>query len=174
MVSICSLTGRKAAAEKLTKNLNAFLCVDTSEVPEFHRNAALDDAILSLRKEEDRKDHVDQAAFEREAREAKIKRRGAKEALEQLALRFGSTLFENVPKLRECIVEPLKQAFEGVLPVSIRDTDNMLGQEVVDGLSTIRALLPKFHPDLHQSVSQTSESQPELILTSSRSLSCSR
>lgn len=113
LVSFCSLTGRKAAAEKLTKNLNAFLCVDTSEVPEFHRNASLEDAILSLRKEEDRKDHQDQAAFEREAKEARIKRRGAKEALEQLSVRFGNNLFDNVPKLKECIEEPLKQAFYG-------------------------------------------------------------
>ncbi|KAF8470536.1 putative TBP associated factor [Kalaharituber pfeilii] len=149
LVSFCSLSGRKSAAEKLTKNLNAFLCVDTSEVPEFHRNSSLEDVILSLRKEEDRKDHVDQAAFEREAREARIKRRGAKEALEQLAVRFGSSLFEHVPKLLECIQEPLQQAFEGEIPENIRDPNNILGQEVVDGLSTIRALLPKFHPDLH-------------------------
>lgn len=113
LVSFCSLTGRKGAAEKLTKNLNAFLCVDTSEVPEFHRNAALEDVILSLRKEEDRKDHQDQVTFEREAREAKIKRRGAKEALEQLSLGFGYSLFENVPKLKECIEDPLKQVFTG-------------------------------------------------------------
>ncbi|KAF8445155.1 putative TBP associated factor [Terfezia claveryi] len=149
LVSFCSLTGRKTAAEKLTKNLNAFLCVDTSEVPEFHRNASLEDAILSLRKEEDRKDHQDQAAFEREAKEARIKRRGAKEALEQLSVRFGNTLFDNVPKLKECIEEPLKQAFYGNIPPNICDPENILGQEVVDGLSTIRALLPKFHPDLH-------------------------
>lgn len=82
-------------------------------MPEFHRNASLEDAILSLRKEEDRKDHQDQAAFEREAKEARIKRRGAKEALEQLSVRFGNTLFDSVPKLKECIEEPLKQAFYG-------------------------------------------------------------
>jgi len=87
-------------------------------VPEFHRNASLEDAILSLRKEEDRKDHQDQAAFEREAKEARIKRRGAKEALEQLAVRFGNTLFDNVPKLKECIEEPLKQAFYGGPPLA--------------------------------------------------------
>ena len=119
LISFCSSNNRKAAAEKLTKNLNAFLCVDTSEVPEFHRNAGLEDIILSLRKEEDRKDHADQAAFERESREARIKRRGAKEALEQLALTFGPRLFESVPKLRECIQEPLEMALRGKLSASM-------------------------------------------------------
>ena len=153
LVSFCSLTGRRAAADKITKNLTAFLCVDTSEVPEFHLNAPLTDNILSMRKEEDRKDHPDQAAFDKEARGAKIKRRGAKEALEQLALRFGSSLWENVPKLKEGCEGALIKAFTASeLSADIMDRENNFGQEIIDGLSTIRALLPKFHPDLHADV----------------------
>ncbi|KAL7269794.1 TATA-binding protein-associated factor mot1 [Rhizina undulata] len=152
LVGLCSRSGRVAVADKLTKNLNSFLCVDTSEVPMFHQNESLEDNILSLRKEEDRKDHADQATFEREAKEARIKRRGAKEALEQLAQTFGASLFDNVPKLRDCIETPLHQAFDGELPSNIKDPHVTLGQEVIDGLSTIRALLPKFHPDLHATI----------------------
>lgn len=40
----------------------------------------------------------------------------------------------------------------GELPETLKNADDPLGQEVVDGLSTIRALLPKFHPDLHPSI----------------------
>lgn len=152
LVGLCSRTGRAAVADKLTKNLNSFLCVDTSEVPMFHQNETLEENILSLRKEEDRKDHADQATFEREAREARIKRRGAKEALEQLAQTFGASLFDAVPKLRDCIETPLHIAFDGDLPSNIKDPSVTLGQEVVDGLSTIRALLPKFHPELYPAI----------------------
>lgn len=152
LVGLCSRTGRAAVADKLTKNLNSFLCVDTSEVPMFHQNENLEENILSLRKEEDRKDHADQATFEREAREARIKRRGAKEALEQLAQTFGASLFDAVPKLRDCIETPLHIAFDGDLPSNIKDPSVTLGQEVVDGLSTIRALLPKFHPELYPAI----------------------
>lgn len=152
LVGICSRSGRTAVADKLTKNLNSFLCLDVSEVPIFHQLEDLEDSILSLRKEEDLKDHTNQADFEREAKEAKIKRRGAKEALEQLATTFGASLFEAVPKLRDCIETPLHMAFDGDLPANIKDPSVTLGQEVVDGLSTIRALLPRFHPDLYPTV----------------------
>lgn len=153
LVGICSNTGRGAVADKLTKNLNSFLCLDVSEVPIFHQLEDLQDSILSLRKEEDLKEHTNQADFEREAREAKIKRRGAKEALEQLASTFGATLFDAVPKLWDCIESPLHAVFDGDIPANIKDPEVKIGQEVVDGLSTIRALLPKFHPDLHPKVS---------------------
>jgi TATA-binding protein-associated factor len=153
LVGICSRSGRVTVAEKLTKNLNSFLCLDVSEVPIFHQLEDLQDNILSLRKEEDLKEHTNQADFEKEAREAKIKRRGAKEALEQLASTFGAALFDAVPKLWDCIESPLHLVFDGEIPANIKDPNVTLGQEVVDGLSTIRALLPKFHPDLHPKVS---------------------
>lgn len=154
LVGLCSSTGRNVVSDKVTKNLISFLCVDTSEVPIFHVNSGLKDSILSLRKEEDRREHADQAAFEREAREARIKRRGAKEALEQLAKTFGDELFTKVPKIRACIEDPLHTAFEGELPSDIIDPEKTLGQEVVDGLSTLRALLPKFQKELHPVIIQ--------------------
>jgi len=152
LVGLCSRTNRTVVSDKVTKNLISFLCVDTSEVPIFHVNSGLRDSILSLRKEEDRREHADQATFEREAREAAVKRRGAKEALEQLAKTFGAGLFTSVPKIRDCIEAPLHTAFSGDLPSNITQADVTLGQEVVDGLSTLRALIPKFHQDLHPTI----------------------
>ncbi|CCX05040.1 Similar to Probable helicase mot1; acc. no. O43065 [Pyronema omphalodes CBS 100304] len=152
LVGMCSKTGRSVVADKVTKNLISFLCVDTSEVPIFHVNSGLRESILSLRKEEDRKEHNDQAQYEREAREARIKRRGAKEALEQLAKTFTHELFDTVPKIRDCIETPLHTAFDNELPADIIDSKNGLGQDVVDGLSTLRALLPKFHKDLFPTI----------------------
>lgn len=141
---------KRGPVDKVIGNLVKYCCVDTSETPEFHHNAALDKSILSLRKEEDRRDHPDAAKFERETKEARIMRRGAKDALEQLAIKFGAELLEKVPNLASLVERPLKDALsEDELPSNITDSDNELGQEVVDGLSTLRALLPKFDPGLY-------------------------
>ena len=141
--------GFRGPVDKIISNLIKFCCVDTSETPEFHTNAELQDTILSLRKEEDRRDHPDAAKFEQEARNAKIMRRGAKEALEQLAIIFGSELLDKIPTMRSLLIEPLEQAFSEDFPSNLRDPTITLGQEVVDGLSTIRALMPRLHPGIY-------------------------
>lgn len=143
------ITGRRGPVDKITSNLVKFCCVDTSETPEFHRNRELETQILSLRKEEDRRDHPDAAKFEREAREARIMRRGAKGALDHLARTFGKDLLDKVSILRSLMEDPLRRTFSAELPEEIMDPDNSLGQEVVDGLSTIRALVAGFDPALH-------------------------
>ncbi|KAJ5938868.1 hypothetical protein N7466_002002 [Penicillium verhagenii] len=140
---------KRGPVDKIIGNLVKYCCVDTSETPEFQHNAQLEKAILSLRKEEDRRDHPDAAKFEREAKEARIMRRGAKEALEQLAVKFGPDLLEQVPNLAALVERPLNDALAGDLPEDITKPETTLGQEVVDGLSTLRALLPKFHSGLY-------------------------
>ncbi|KAF7588454.1 TATA-binding protein-associated factor mot1 [Aspergillus hancockii] len=149
LVEFYTTAAKRGPVDKVIGNLVKYCCVDTSETPEFHHNGNLEKSILSLRKEEDRRDHPDAAKFEREAKEAKIMRRGAKEALEQLTMKFGPALLEKVPNLASLVERPLKDALTSDLPENIHDPDNDLGQEVVDGLSTLRALLPKFDPGLH-------------------------
>ncbi|KAH7047549.1 SNF2 family DNA-dependent ATPase domain-containing protein [Macrophomina phaseolina] len=150
LVEHVAASGKRVVVEKVVGNLVKFCCMETAETPEFHVNADVEIGILSLKKEEDIRDHPDAAKFEREAKAARVTRRGAKEALEQMVSNFGGQIFEKIPILRTLIEEPIKQAFTGdELPSDIRDPDNVLGQEVVDGLSTLRALVSKFHPDLH-------------------------
>lgn len=136
-------------ADKIMTNLVKFYCMDTSETPEFRPNAALQNAILSLRKEEDRKDYADTAKYEMDAKAARITRRGAKEALDQLIQLFGADLFAKAPILKEQIETPLHQAFDHDLPADVDNEDSILGQEVIDGFSTLRALAPKLHESLH-------------------------
>ena len=142
-------SAKKGPVDKVISNLFKFCCVDTSETPEFHPNSHMDQTVLSLQKEEDRKDHLDAARFEKEAREAKIMRRGAKEALETLAKLYGETLLEKVPIIHALIEIPIKRGLGGELPVDILTKENTLGQEVVDSLSTLRAMAPTIHPALH-------------------------
>ncbi|KKK24959.1 TBP associated factor (Mot1) [Aspergillus rambellii] len=149
LVEHYTAASKRGPVDKVIGNLVKYCCVDTSETPEFHHNANLEQSILSLRKEEDRRDHPDAARFERETKEAKIMRRGAKDALEQLAVKFGAELMEKVPNLASLVERPLKEALSADLPSTILDPADELGQEVVDGLSTLRALLPKFDTGLY-------------------------
>ncbi|KAH8815811.1 putative helicase mot1 [Xylogone sp. PMI_703] len=152
LVGLFAEGGRSGPAQKVVSNLAKFSCIDTSETPEFTPNAGLTTAILSLRKEEDRRDHPDAAKFAREAKEARIMRRGAKEALEQLSAIFGPSLFDKVPTLRALMEDPLRTAFSGALPAEAKDTERPLGQEIIDAMSVLRALTPTLHSGLHHFV----------------------
>ncbi|KAG9529525.1 SNF2 family DNA-dependent ATPase domain-containing protein, partial [Aureobasidium melanogenum] len=141
--------GRMKVVDKVVGNLVKFCCMETGETPEFHPNADRESGILSLQKDEDIQDRPDAAKYEREVRQARITRRGTKDALEQLCFQFGSDLFGKVPMLRTLIEEPIRHCFSGELPANITDPEQNIGQEVVDAMSTLRALVASFHVDLH-------------------------
>ena len=126
--------------DKVIGNLVKFYCIDTSETPEFTPNSNYKDSILSLRKEEDRRDHPDAAKYEAEARAARITRRGAKEALGQLNRIFNRSLFTSAPTLWEKIEVPLN-TFNTGLPSNLEDESCLLGQDIIDALSILRALV---------------------------------
>ncbi|KAH9223966.1 putative helicase mot1 [Leptodontidium sp. 2 PMI_412] len=149
LVELFADGGRAAPAQKVVSNLAKFSCIDTSETPEFTPNAGFTNAILSLRKEEDRRDHPDAAKFALEAKNARIIRRGAKEALEQLSSIFGANLLEKVPTLKTIMEDALTHAFAGDLPEDTKDPEKETGQAAVDGMSVLRALTPTLHKDLH-------------------------
>ena len=149
LVEHYALTEKRGPADKVIANLMKFYCMDTSETPEFSPNMAFKNAVLSLRKEEDRKDPVDAIKYELEAKAARITRRGAKEALDQLSRRFGAKFLEKVSVIKSKIETPLHQAFDSDLPLSIQDDDSELGQEVIDSLSVLRTLTPGLHSELH-------------------------
>ena len=141
-------TKKRGPADKVTANLMSFYCIDTSETPEFRNNATRSDVILSLHKEEDRKDYANTSDYEKEAKSARITRRGTKEALDQLCQLFGAQLFEKAPVLKSKIDYPLRKTFSDDLPMDFEENTDF-GQEVVDGLSILRALVPNIHSTLH-------------------------
>ena len=143
----------KSPAEKIVANLIKLYCIDTSDTPEFVPNADLRDAILSLRKEEDRRDHQDAIKYEQEARTARITRRGAKETLDQLSKQFGADLFTHAPGIRAKIEEPLRTVF-GDEAAEKGDVSPELGQDTVDAFSTLRLLTPTLHAGLHPFVDE--------------------
>lgn len=140
---------RSVVVNKVVGNLVKFYCMETAETPEFHGTEHIETGILTLKKDEDIRDHPDAARFAEEARAARITRRGAREALEQLAQNFAGALFEKVPILRDLIEAPIKKAFTSdELPAEIMQDEGLFGQEVVDALSTLRALVGKLHRDV--------------------------
>lgn len=140
--------GKKSAGDKIVKNLCAFLCVDTSEVPEVQHNIKFKTNILSLMKEEAKTDPVDIAAHERAVHEAKIKRTGAMLALEALISLYGTALFLEVPKLKELMLDPIARLDS----VGDLAADQQTGQLIIDALGILRALLPRLDPSLHGDV----------------------
>ncbi|KAI9711455.1 MAG: TATA-binding protein-associated factor mot1 [Chrysothrix sp. TS-e1954] len=143
---------KRVVVEKLVGNLVKFYCMDTTETPEFYPNVEVELGILSLRKDEDIRDHSDQAKFESETREAKIKRRGAREALGLLCSAYEDNLLNRVPVLRQLVEEPLRKPFSGELPLDMTTAEPADGQAVVDALSTLRVLVSRLHPALHSFV----------------------
>ncbi|KID90984.1 hypothetical protein MGU_01938 [Metarhizium guizhouense ARSEF 977] len=149
LVQLFAEKGRKGPADKVVANLVKFSCVEVAETPEFPVHATKTSCILSMQKEEDRVDHPDAAKWAKEAKAARITRRGAKEALEILSKAYGSTLLETVPSLRKFMEEPLVKAFTGDLPAEAKDPENVFGQEIVDAMSVIRTMTPTLDVALH-------------------------
>ncbi|CDK25567.1 unnamed protein product [Kuraishia capsulata CBS 1993] len=144
-------SGKQGASDKMIKNLCGFICVDTSEVPEFVPNRSFVDIVLSLRKEEAKTDAVDIARHEKEVHSAKIKTRGAKFALNGLLEMYQEKLFIEIPKLKGLMLESLSlvKSSSGEGKIAIED---LQGQSIIDALGLIRALTPNLHESLFQEV----------------------
>lgn len=143
--------GKAPVVKKVVHNLCQYYCSDTSETPIFSANVGMVDGILSLGKDEAVQERDDQAKFEDETKAARIQRRGARDALEILVTRFGAELFSQIPSLKDKIEDPIRAAFEPEeLPADITDVEqSMLGQQVVDAFSILRAIVPKLNSDLY-------------------------
>lgn len=142
-------SGKTGPCDKILKNLCGFICVDTSEVPEFIHNAKLKDSILSLRKEEAKTDPADIAAHEKAVSEAKIKRIGALLAMDAIMNTYQAQVFDKLPKLKELLFEPLSKLQEST---TFDITEEKLGQSIIDSLGVIRALVPRIDPALHSEI----------------------
>lgn len=147
-------SGRRGPADKVVGNLVKFSCLEVAETPEFAPHASKTNVVLSMHKEEDRVDHPDAAMWAREAKAARITRRGAKEALQILARTYGPDLLTVVPSLRSAMEAPLVRAFSGELPAEAKNPEDIFGQEIVDAMSVIRTMTPTIDKALHQFIMQ--------------------
>jgi TATA-binding protein-associated factor len=160
LIALCVEQGRTKISDKLIRNLSAFLCVDTAETPEFHPHQTLEQSILSLKREEEKKDPKDLVTFAKIAAEAKIKRSGAQAALEELSDAFGANLLSSVPRLRDCMSAFTVKGFTDGFPEDIESDSSTFGQSIIDEFSILRTLLPRLHPTV---IEQLREMYPYVV-----------
>lgn len=118
------------------------------ETPEFHPHQQLEQSILSLKREEEKKSPKDMETFTKAANEARVKRTGAQAALEELCSAFGADLFIRVPRLWECMSSCTIKAFTDGFPEDIKSDSSTFGQSIIDELSILRTLLPSLNSSL--------------------------
>ena len=114
-----------------------------------------------MKREEEKKTPKDLVTFARAANEARIKRGGAKAALEELSTAFGADLFAKVPRLKDCMSAFTVKGFTDGFPDDITSDSSTFGQSIIDEFSVLRTLLPRLHLDL---ISQLQEMYPHLVL----------
>ncbi|KAG4305422.1 hypothetical protein PORY_000978 [Pneumocystis oryctolagi] len=149
LVDLCS-SSHSGAIDKLIGNLCTFLCLDTSEIPEFHCNKNLQKCILSLKKDQEDQCSKD-VSYERNSKEIHIRKNGAKLVLINIVETFGKNLFEKIPKLYNHIFKSIEFAFKerSDFLKDINEQNSILGQNIIDGLSILRILVSHFNKSLY-------------------------
>lgn len=135
---------KATVADKIVKNLCGFLCVDTTEVPEFAANSSLKNSILTLVKENNYLTVQDDPHLKKLAEEAHVKRKGGLYTLGRLLDVLGERALVEVSQLRKSLFEPIDQFNES----NQQALDNQTGQTIVDSLGILRAIFPFMHEKL--------------------------
>lgn len=135
---IFSCVGRRPSPnDKLIRNLCSLTCSDFHETPQASLVTSMDvieeQNLLSLGRvgsSQKAKIKIQSSEEDRSRVEGVISRRGSELALEHLCKKFGSLLFDNLPKLWDCLTEIVKpMASETQLL-----TDDKIISEIVDNL----------------------------------------
>ncbi|TFK76566.1 SNF2 superfamily chromatin remodeling protein [Pluteus cervinus] len=145
--------------DKIVKNLCTFLCQDVEQTPTFAYSRQLMDGVLSFQtppapqgrqpKESAKdKDKIVAPATE-EAIKARLSRRGACLAFEKLSVRFGPELFDLIQTMWHSMAGGLLSALQCS---TAKECDTLIerqfGQDVIDSLSVLEAVVPSFHEKL--------------------------
>ncbi|CCH62650.1 hypothetical protein TBLA_0H03680 [Henningerozyma blattae CBS 6284] len=143
---------------KIIKNLCGFICVDTSEVPEFKQqipsnnnpdSISNDDYILTLIKEKTSLAVQDDANLLRMTQEAQIKRKGALYTLMQIFGTYGTQVFDKIEFLKNHIFDPLDK-LNSIAKDDQSEITDSLGQSMVDSLGMLRALYGSMDKKFHE------------------------
>lgn len=111
---ICHCTARKPSPnDKLIKNICNLTCTDPRETPQAGLVSSQDilesqDFVLTSSTKHKSKTQMVASSEDRLKAEGFISRRGSELALKHLCHKFGSTLFDKLPKLWDCLTEILK------------------------------------------------------------------
>ncbi|TFY68331.1 hypothetical protein EVG20_g3602 [Dentipellis fragilis] len=148
-IEFCAQHKLAQPPDKIVKNLCTFLCQDVEKTPTFAYTRKHQSAILSFQNlnkaVENNKDEDKANALEK----ARLSRRGAGLAFVQLSNRFGANLLDVIPKMWQSMAGGLLSACINDSP---EETDVLIekqyGQDVIDSLSVLDAVVPTLHKDL--------------------------
>jgi TATA-binding protein-associated factor len=106
--------------DKIVKNLCTFLCQDVDQTPTFAYLRKITDGILSFRGSDSTPQDINKSINggldptnsekSQDADKARIARRGACQAFDQLSIRFGSRLFDVLPSMWQSMAGGLLSA----------------------------------------------------------------
>ncbi|KAF8334134.1 uncharacterized protein EI90DRAFT_3051180 [Cantharellus anzutake] len=146
--SVASSSAKATPTDKIIKNLCTFICQDTDYTPVFAEMRNELDGILpkKLPASPPAKSNGGEET-PAETSGVSLIRRGAELALGEVAAEFGESLFGTIPILWDCMVQPLVDSYcDGA------DHEKENGQNIVDCLTLLHALVPTFHPSLRPRV----------------------
>ncbi|OCH89091.1 SNF2 chromatin remodeling protein [Obba rivulosa] len=133
--------------DKIVKNLCTFLCQDVGQTPTFAYAKKFLDGILSFSKSAI--DGAPSPPSTEDADKARLSRRGARLAFEELSTKFGPRLLEVVPKMWHSMAGGLLSACatDSVAAMDVA-IEKQFGQDVIDSFSVLDAVVPTFHEEL--------------------------
>jgi len=165
--------------DKIVKNLCTFLCQDAEQTPTFSYTTAILDGILSFQgskaaailAESAKKDKTSTPDGS-DTTKSRITRRGSVLAFVELSNRFGSHLLNVVPKMWNSMAGGITSVCQSGTSNSViianeyqtrpladvAGVDNLiatsLGQDVIDSLSVLEAVVPTLHEELRHKLSE--------------------
>ncbi|KAJ6488548.1 SNF2 superfamily chromatin remodeling protein [Mycena vitilis] len=147
-IEFCTRHNISQPPDKIVKNLCTFLCQDDANKAAANGKEAKD-------KDKD-KDKIPDVPKPDEAGKTRLSRRGAGLAFDQLSAKFGSRLLDVIPNMWQFMAGGLISAFQPDSPAESDDRiQKQFGQDVIDSLSVLEAVVPTFHPDLWPKLAET-------------------
>ncbi|RAL50435.1 hypothetical protein DM860_016902 [Cuscuta australis] len=152
----CCMSRKPGPNDKLIRNLCSLTCMDPCETPQAAVLNSIEkieeQGLLSFRcsssTRQKSKVHMLSPGDDRSMLEGFISRRGAELALKCLCEKFGSSLFDRLPKLWDCLVEVLKPGnIEGLTP----DNEKLISESIdsvndpqilINNIQVVRSIAP--------------------------------
>ncbi|KAJ0979707.1 hypothetical protein J5N97_015181 [Dioscorea zingiberensis] len=139
--------------DKLIKNISSLTCTDSYETPQAavldSVEVIADQDLLSFGRaasSQKPKGQVLSSSEDRAKSEGYISRRGSELALKHLCQKFGSSLFDKLPKLWDCLTEILKPAhFPGDSQQMPEISDILMDvdpQALINNIQVVRSIVP--------------------------------
>lgn len=162
--------------DKIVKNLCTFLCQDVEQTPTFAYSRKLIEGINSFQvampgatkgKEVNGDAERSEPDKQADSRKARLARRGAAQAFQQLSTKFEAKMLEVIPNMWQSIAGGLLSACQGgkcgfkhyrpshaahINTETAQQCDALIekqhGQDVIDSLSVLEEVIPTFHEEL--------------------------